>query len=53
MLKFLVIAVIAVCSWLFVAPRIWPAHPLIATLAVTVLSGLIIEIIWRKDSTNT
>jgi hypothetical protein len=52
MLKTLLIAVIAVCSWMFVAPKVWPAHPAIATGIMVGIASLLVEILWPKSASK-
>jgi uncharacterized membrane protein len=49
-LKTLIVGIVAVCSWMFVAPKIWPAHPSIATIIIVVVVGFLVEMVWPEPN---
>lgn len=43
--KTLALGVVAVCTWMFVAPKTLPAHRILATFIVVVVVGLFLGVL--------
>ncbi len=44
------VVILAVSSWVWIAPRVWPAHPLLFTLIVTAVAAVIAFFIWPAET---
>jgi hypothetical protein len=43
------VVVLAVTSWMWIAPKVWPAHPLVFTLIVMAVAAVVAFLIWPAE----
>lgn len=44
------IALVALSTWMWIAPRVWPAHRLLFTVVATAIAATIAFLIWPAET---
>ena len=44
------VVLVAFSSWMWIAPRVWPSHPVLFTILATAIAATIAFFIWPSET---